>query len=178
MKRLRCECGLIFLGLTVMTAGAQAQGTTVYRHVDENGVVSFSDSPPGGEQESETLQINTPTLQDPDVYLENLNAMRETTDRMAQDRRERERHRAEIRELNTSQRDSTDTQVVEHREYEDYWPVYRSPVYGRPGRPPWRPGYRPKPEHPVARPPYRPSHPGIIQGPNSQLMRPILSQGR
>jgi hypothetical protein len=166
----------LLLGLGV--TAAHGQETTVYRHVDEKGVVTFSDTPPAGEVEADTLSISTPAAQDPDAYLENLDAMRETTDRMAADRREREKHRAELRELNAQNQASQETQVVEYREYSDYWPVYRSPIYTNPGRPPWRPGYRPKPEHPIARPPYRPAQPGIQPGPNSQLMRPILSTGR
>ena len=175
---MRLQWLVIALWLTLTGAAALAQGTTVYRHVDQNGVVTFSDTPPEGEQDAETLNIATPAAQDPDAYLENLDAMRETTDRMAADRREREKHRAEMREINQSNQPSQGSQVVEYREYSDYWPVYGGPVYGGGGRPPWRPGYRPKPEHPIARPPYRPSPQGIQPGPNSQLMRPILSNGR
>ena len=178
MYRVRFQRLVIAFWLTFTGVAALAQGTTVYRHVDENGVVTFSDTPPEGEQDAETLNIATPAAQDPDAYLENLDAMRETTDRMAADRREREKHRAEMREINQSNQLSQGSQVVEYREYSDYWPVYGGPVYGGGGRPPWRPGYRPKPEHPIARPPYRPSPQGIQPGPNSQLMRPILSNGR
>jgi hypothetical protein len=175
---MRFQRLVIAFWLTLTGVAALAQGTTVYRHVDENGVVTFSDTPPVGEQDAETLNIATPAAQDPDAYLENLDAMRETTDRMAADRREREKHRAEMREINESKQPSQGSQVVEYREYSDYWPVYGGPVYGGGGRPPWRPGYRPKPEHPIARPPYRPSPQGIQPGSNSQLMRPILSNGR
>lgn len=170
----------VLLAVCLVAAGtvAMGQGTTVYRHVDENGVVTFSDTPPAGEQAAETVNIVTPAAQDPDAYLDNLDAMRETTDRMAADRREREKHRAELREINERSQPPQDSRVVEYREYSDYWPVYGGPVYTHPGRPPWRPGYRPRPEHPIARPPYRPAPPGIQPGPNSQLMRPILSNQR
>lgn len=175
---MRIQRAALLACLVTAAAATHSQGTTVYRHVDENGVVTFSDTPPEGELEAEAVNIATPPAQNPDSYLENLDAMRETTDRMAADRRERERHRAELRELSAGSDAPQDTRVAQDREYTDYWPVYRAPIYGRPGRPPWRPGYRPKPEHPVAGPPYRPSQPGIQPGPNSQLMRPILSDNR
>lgn len=159
--------------LLVLIPIASAQ--QVYKTVDENGVVSFSDTPPADEQEVEVLQIDAPPAQAPEDHLEQLNAMRETTDRMAADRREREKHRAELREINARSQQAAEPQVVEYRNTTDYWPVYGAPVYGHPGRPPYRPGYRPKPEHPIARPPVRPAAPG---GSNSQLMRPILGSGR
>ncbi len=177
MNSMRVQCFVVAVSLGLAAASALGQNTTVYRHVDEKGVVTFSDTPPEGELEAETVNIAAPAAQDPDAYLKNLDAMRETTDRMAADRREREKHRAELREINESNQGSQGTQVVEYREYSDYWPVYGGPGYTTPGRPPWRPGYRPRPEHPIARPPYRPSPPGIQPGPNSQLMRPILSTG-
>ncbi len=155
--------------------GAAVHGATVYKTVDENGVVSFSDAPPEDETAAETLQIDVPAAQSPDEYLENLEAMRETTDRMAADRREREKHRAELREI---QEKSAATPLPSepgpgYTDYTTYYPAY--PVYRpRPGYPPWRPGHRPGPTHPIARPPVHPVYPGSGSA-NSQLMRPIVS---
>jgi TolA-binding protein len=163
----------IIPALLLLAAVASAQ--QVYKTVDENGVVSFSDTPPADEQEVEVLQIDAPPAQAPEDHLEQLNAMRETTDRMAADRREREKHRAELREINARSQQASESQVVEYRNTTDYWPVYGAPGYGHPGRPPYRPGYRPRPEHPMARPPVRPP---ASSGSNSQLMRPILGSGR
>ena len=159
--------------LLLVTVFASAQ--QVYKTVDENGVVSFSDTPPADEQDVEVLEIKTPAAQAPEDHLERLDAMRETTDRMAADRREREKHRAELREINSRNQQALEPQVVEHRNTTDYWPIYGGPVYGYPGRPPYRPGYRPRPEHPIARPPVRPP---VSGGSNSQLMRPILGSDR
>lgn len=150
-------------------------GATVYKTVDENGVVSFSDAPPEDETATETLEIDVPVAQSPDDYLENLEAMRETTDRMAADRREREKHRAELRERQEQNKvvplPSQPTQG--YSDYTTYYPTY--PVYRpRPGYPPWRPGHRPKPTHPIARPPVHPAYPGRGSA-NSQLMRPLVS---
>jgi hypothetical protein len=85
--------------------------------------------------------------------------MRETTDRMVADRQQRERHRAEMRKLQSESR----PQVINNAApagYDasyggDYYPY---PVY-RP-RPGYRPGgYWPRPGHPIARPPLRPRPP-------------------
>lgn len=145
--------------------------TTVYKTVDENGVVSFSDSSTQGE-EAEVLHIATPPAQPAGDQAANLEAMRETTDRMAADRREREKHRAQMKELTSKPQHTTTSGYID-----SYSTVVGGGYYYRPGRPPWRPGYRPKPEHPIARPPL--SHTSsTFRGANSQLMRPMLSNGR
>ena len=171
------------LALTLLTLSAVCVAqTTVYRHVDENGVVTFSDTPPDASVEAEEMRIQAQTAQDPNAYLQNLDAMRESTDRMVADRQERERHRSELRQINAeSSQQSPQTYSEPYPDYVNVWPVYSAPVYGRPGRPgkpPWRPGYRPKPEHPIARPPY-PVQPTVpVAGGNSQLMRPINGGNR
>lgn len=161
---------LIFLFFTC-TAVGQA---TVYKTVDEDGVVSFSDTPPAEGVAAEKMDIDTPAPQPTGEYQENLDAMRETTDRMAADRREREKHRAEMKELQARQQPAQESGV---NQYNDYYPGYSGGYYGggnyRPGRPPLRPGYKPKPEHPIAKPPERPGQPRPTKG-NSQLMRPII----
>jgi hypothetical protein len=145
--------------------------TTVYKTVDENGVVSFSDSASQGE-EAEVMHIATPPAQPGGDQTENLEAMRETTDRMAADRREREKHRAEIKEL---------ARTPQNAPTPNYLDSYSTSVgggyYYRPGGPPWRPGHGLKPEHPIVRPPLSPQG-SVFRGANSQLMRPMLSNGR
>ena len=160
----------------LLSAVMSVQAQTVYRSVDESGAVSFSDTPPAGEQEAEELELQVAPPQDPEIYSQRLEDMRETTDRMAEDRRAREKHRAEMRELaarNSAQQQASQATLVDH--YSSAWST--GSYYHTPGRPPWRPGYRPEPEHPIYRPPVHiqpvPSHP--LQG-NSQLMRPILSR--
>ena len=156
-----------------------ATAQTVYKTVDESGAVSFSDTPPSDNIEAETLEIKTPPPSSDSQQQANLEAMRETTDRMAQDRREREKHRAEMREIqartNTDKADNGDTRDY----YDDYYPPYTGynnrRYYNH--RPPYRPGFKPKPEHPIARPPIRPT-PRDAGSNNSQLMRPIVSNRR
>ena len=164
---------LLIISLAVSSL-ALGQQSTVYRTVDENGVVSFSDTPPeeGG---ADKVQIDAPAPSSTGEYVENLEAMRETTDRMAEDRRAREKHRAEMRELAARTEAYEQSQQPQVIEYDNYLPSYVGGYY-RPGhghgRPPWRPGYRPKPEHPIARPPQRTQNARPTQG-NAQLMRPI-----
>lgn len=145
--------------------------TTVYKTVDENGAVSFSDK--SSAEDAEVLKVSTPPPQAPEEYIANLEAMRETTDRMARDRREREKHRAELKEI--AARDAAQ-QAQNQPIYTGYYPGY-SGAYRYRGRPPYRPGFRPKPEHPIAHPPLR-SDPGPFRPLNSQLMRPMLPSSR
>lgn len=178
-------CGVVAL---LLFAALPSPASTVYRTVDESGVVSFSDTPPEGAGDVETLQINTPDPQLSAQDTQRLEAMRETTDRMAADRREREKHRAEMRQLQSS---SQSPAVYPQSGYNEYMPASSSYYSGstggyygyperRPGRP-HRPGYRPRPEHPIARPPLRPTPTPQAQGnlgSNAQLMRPIVSPRR
>ncbi|MFV8817061.1 DUF4124 domain-containing protein [Haliea sp. E17] len=154
------------LVLVAANAGADSQQTTVYRSVDERGVVTFSDTPPEDTAQAETLtlRVNSPDV-DPDAQ-QRLEAMRETTDRMAADRREREKHRAEIRELSQRSPAPAGYQPAD-QEQQDYWySPYWGNYYPRPIRPPYHD--RPPPLRPGVDPEaWSRSH-------NSQLMRPIL----
>ena len=145
--------------------------TTVYKTVDENGVVSFSDSSSQG-MEAEVLHIATPPAQPAGDQTANLEAMRETTDRMAADRREREKHRAELKELASTPQNAAAPGYID-----SYSTAVGGGYYYPPGRPSWRPGNGPKPEHPIVRPPLLPTS-SAFRGANSQLMRPMLSNGR
>lgn len=179
---------LIPLLLILLFQGTAAQGqATVYKSVDENGVVSFSDTPPANAEDAQRMQIDTPPPSSTGEYQENLEAMRETTDRMASDRREREKHRAQMRELEARSNAWDRPQQTDVYEYDSYVTGYRGYNRGgkyKPGKPPWRPGHKPRPEHPIARPPHRPGGGGSPEefgatGPtknNSQLMRPITGR--
>ena len=198
MKLTKMSTVLSFL----LLCAAPAVAETVFRSVDEHGVVTFSDTPPDGDADVESITIDTPEAQSPEAARQRLEDMRETTDRMAADRREREKHRAEMRELQA--RSQPPAQTGYAPDYYDDYPLYsggradRRRYYGGGsyyGGTPWRPGYgskpwigdRPRPEHPIVRPPlrpgagYRPGHepqPNVNLGSNSQLMRPIVSPRR
>lgn len=151
--------------LLALTASAGAQ--TVYKTV-EDGVPTFSDAPPA-EGNAEVIEMRVSPPSDDGLLEERLEEMRVTTDRMASDRREREKHRAELRALNTPA--APDTIVVEQPATAwagGFWPGYARPPH-RP-RPPFRPV-------PPQRPQPLPQQPGwsVMQPGNSQLMRPIVS---
>jgi hypothetical protein len=137
-------------GLLTLLFSTAGQAATVYKTVDEDGVVSFSDTKPVSEEPVETLKINA---QAPPVSAEEqqrLEDMRETTDRMAADRMAREKQRAEVRQ---QQAQTAPAQP----DYTDYMGSGRnSDYYGYYGYPVRRPVVRPRPVHPIARPPVRP----------------------
>jgi hypothetical protein len=147
-----------------------ALAATIYKSVDANGVVSFSDTKPEQAVLVETVVID---VQEPssEVTQQRLQDMRETTDRMVADRMARERHRAEMRQLDAQT-------AAQHRSQgapEDLTDYYTSPViFGGyspfPARRPWRHPNRPRPEHPIARPPLLP--PGLHR---SSSTRPLPS---
>ncbi len=89
-KRSRCR-----RMLAIALAGAlPALGATVYRSVDAEGKVSFSDTPPAAGTATEVIETrDTYTSPDPDSA-ERLQQMRETTDRLRADRLAREQERA------------------------------------------------------------------------------------
>ena len=117
--------GAIFLIFCLPCAAA-----TIYKSVDAKGRVTYSDQLPIETTLVDILEYTetAPTLAADDA--ERLAEMRETTDRMAADRREREASRAKARE----DRVATQTVLVQQEPY--YYPVY--------GR---------RRHHPVIRPP-------------------------
>tara|TARA_R110001592_G_scaffold337300_1_gene623664 strand:+ start:283215 stop:283775 length:561 start_codon:yes stop_codon:yes gene_type:complete len=126
-----------------------AMAATVYKTVDEQGVVSYSDTPPAEEVPVETLVIDAQAPELSETAEEQLEALRETTDRMVADRQQREKHRAAMREQQAQSQ--APPQVVEYTEPGFYngpsTAYYPYPVY--------RPVRRPRPVHPIARPPLR-----------------------
>ena len=128
---------------------------TVYRTVDDNGVVSFTDIKPTSEAPVETLVIDARAPQVSEAERQRLQDMRDTTDRMAADRMAREKHRAELRQLQAQ------TQARYQPQYQQEYPVDNSPVYwgyssrysgyyNYPARRPWKRRHKPRPGHPIA----------------------------
>ena len=152
------------LVLLLVSVGAAAQ--TVYKSV-EDGVPTFSDAPPP-EGEVEVIHMQVPPAPKDDLLEARLEDMRETTDRMAADRREREKHRAELRAMNAPEPEPREIEMPAMVWGGGFWPAYGS----RPNRP--RPPFRPVPPQ---RPQPLPQQPGwsVMQPGNAQLMRPIVS---
>ena len=159
---------LVLLG--VLCAPVLAEPTTVYRSVDAEGTVTFSDQPPA-DGAAQVLSIETPPPADPDILEARLEAMRETTARMATDRRAREQARAE----RSAARERAYAPALEPAPRTPVLPT--APLYGWPAyRPPWRPRppVRPDPVYP----PLRPGRSVLPLENNRQLMRPIVSSRR
>ncbi len=147
-----------------------ASATTVYRSVGDDGVVVFSDQPPASGDAADVLHIPvSPSSADADARLQ---ALRETNDRMAQARRERESARAATRQPTvryTMPVSAPGTPLAfPAQPARALWPYpfprrhYRGPLRPRPGAPDYTPVRAP---------------PGfkVIQPGNQQLMRPIVS---
>jgi hypothetical protein len=124
---------------------------TVYKTVDEDGVVSFTDIKPAGESPVETLVIDARAPQVSEAEQQRLQDMRDTTDRMAADRMAREKHRAELRQLQAQTQPQYQPQYPagDNPGYWGYSTGY-SGYYNYPARRPWRSKHRPRPEHPIA----------------------------
>ena len=145
---------------------------TVYRTVDANGVVSFSNTKPEGDAPVEALVIDTPAPQYGDAERQRLQAMREIAERMATDRMAREKHRAELRLLQAqtqSRYQAQDEPPPDNtRRYIGFTSGY-SGYYNYPARRPWKHGQRRRPGYPPARrSPHRPRQdhrPGSLSRP-------------
>jgi hypothetical protein len=134
---------------------SSAMAATIYKSVDANGVVSYSDTKPEHEVLVETIEIAVQQPASGELTQQRLQDMRETTDRMAADRMARERHRAEMRQLEaqTAAREAEQDMP----EYSDS-PVTYGGYYPYPVQQPWlRPPHH-RPEHPIIRPPLLPPH--------------------
>jgi hypothetical protein len=168
----------MFRLLLIIVLAAPAAAQTVYKTV-EDGVTSFSDSPPA-EGAAERLTLHVPPPADDTQLQVRLDAMRESTDRMAADRRAREKHRAELRALNAPPPETIVREQPAMAWTGGFWPTYNRPLRPRPPHRPGRPGVTPLPlpyagSRSTAQPP-----PGwsVIKPGNAQLMRPRVYQRR
>jgi hypothetical protein len=130
--------------------------TTVYKTVDQYGVVSFTDIRPNSAGPVETLVIDVRQPQLNDTDQQRLSALRETTDRMAADRREREKHRAEMRQQTISRQPQY--AAAPYYQPTSFVGYSSSARFSRRGYNRHRPGHtigRP-PQHPGVHPPMRP----------------------
>ena len=168
-----------------------ACATTVYKTVDKDGVVTFSDAAPVDGQTAQRLTIDVIEPQLTETEQQRLDAMRETTDRMAADRMAREQHRAELRELRARQQTVESGYSPEQSNVQPATTIistggyrrYRDPSFGVRYRNDhldlyW--GSRPAhPIRPIIRPPLRPghgSHPHQHSHVNPPLQRPVYNE--
>ncbi len=141
--------------LMLLCSGA-AHATTVYKSVDAEGRVTFSDQPPTETTLVEILEYRVPDTEPSALDTARLQAMRETTDRMAADRREREAARARVRADAAAARAASTPPTYEYYGQAGYYPAW--PVFGRPiVRPPYHRPPHGRPPHgrpPLVKPPY------------------------
>ncbi len=138
--------------MLLLSLEISAQPTTVYKSVDENGEVTFSDQPPAGGEQAETLVYDTGEPVSEEEAAARLQRMRETTDRMAADRREREAARSPAPASRPADVPATGQTEPLPAYYSGYY------NYSRRHRPGARPPLRP-PGRPPGRPPTHPVHP-------------------
>lgn len=184
---------------------ASTLAAKVYKYVDAEGRVTYSDQPPAEGDAVEVLDLQLPERSQADIDndLARIEAMRETTDRMAADRREREAARAKSR---------AEAEAARAAAYQPAYPEYYYPpdnyyggsintssrysysgwrggIYignGRPVGP--RPPFARPPHHrpPHIRPPFRPGHdrqdvaqPGFsYNAPANQIRRNYTGKAR
>lgn len=133
------------LSLGVLS-GNSSSGGEVYRWVDENGIVNFSDTAPAavdrnGNVDTLTLEDTTPRDYDPEADIYNVAAQAE---RMQALREQMEQEREERRER---QRNAPPQPAVQYQQGVQYGYPYGYPAYPRPPlRPSPRPPGRPVPE--------------------------------
>ena len=152
--------------LAALAGADMAVAATVYKTVDENGVVSYSDVQPTGDQAVETLEIDGRAPEMSETEQQRLEAMRETTNRMVADRQQRELHRAELRQQRARQEPAYEAPgYPEYLGYPGGYPLYYPYRVGRPGGR-W---HKPHPVHPVAPVPLRPGSTGGHKGAKPQL---------
>ena len=139
----------------LLLAAMDSSATTVYKSVDAEGRVTFSDQPPPAAELVDVYEYREPPPNRSALDVERIEAMREVTERMAADRREREASRAGARTVSRYAQSAPDGASGFYRhDYrdDDYAPGFYgghpAAIYYRPLRK-RRPGVHP----PVARPP-------------------------
>lgn len=149
---------LLLIPLAVFSAALAAQETEVYRWVDDNGVIHFSQNEPSGKVgtvEKMTLEDTTPRDYDPEEDLYGVEALAEEMTLLREEMAEK-REQAEERRLSASSQP-----VVQYQQSDDYaYPFYGRSSYFPGIRPPFkpRPPMRPRPPRPDPYPslPFRP----------------------
>ncbi len=151
----------------------------IYRSTDDSGAVSFSDRAPDDDRQVQLLHLDVPPAGSAEEHRRRMQDISASADRMAEERRARERHRAELREL--AARTAAREQAPPQPQYGQAPYYVAAPRYHRPWRPPGHPGLRP-PARPQPLPPTAPYAGSTAlradNAYNGQLMRPMLRGGR
>ena len=104
--------------LLALLCCVSSHAATVYKTVNEDGTTSFSDTKPVTDAPVEKVKINVQESSlTPQEQQQRLDDMRETTDRMASDRMEREQQRAK---LQAKQQQPSTSQQPDYTDYMGY----------------------------------------------------------
>ena len=110
----------MLIGLLMTALALPSQASTVFRWVDENGVVSFSDIPPKHRaQQLEELQISVSGATNDPAVAQRRQAMTDLANRLAEDRRERAIRQAAAESVTAP---APAVVVVESRHYASAFP--------------------------------------------------------
>ena len=133
-------------GALMLTQHAYA--TRIYKSVDANGNVTYSSRPPSDAVTIEKITLTRDYDVTPDTdTLANIDAIKQTADKLEQERMQREKKRKEAQaeaEKQAKKQTNTPPETVIR-----YYPVY--PFYYYPGKP-----YPPRPHPHRPRPPHSP----------------------
>ncbi len=158
--RQRLYAGAACCLIPILAWAEEGASTTVYRSVDADGVVSFSDAPHPSAVPVEVLPPPTPLREDVEranELFEQQLALLEIleTSRHARAKEDLERQQLDLDYVRTEAALQQQREAREP-EYEDYYPLY-VPFWGYGPRPP---GHRPWPRPPMnGKPPLEPPPP-------------------
>jgi len=162
------------IGLTLLIMVATAtQGQTIYKAIDANGNIIYSDTPMENTLLLETLSLQTDASNNsPEEQSQaRIDQMAETTERLKGDREDREQLRREEEEqLRARQRAATPPQIYREEYYHDYYP-YRS-YYPYTDRYPYRHPHPRRPHYPQEMESGRYLNNDAILIPRSKLLTP------
>lgn len=157
----------------LIAAAATAQGQTIYKSIDANGNIVYSDTPMEDTLLLETLSLD-PEIRDDSPQEQSqarIDQMAVTTERLKSDREDRERLRREEEEqLRARQRAATPPQIYREEYYHDYYP-YRN-YYPYTGRYPYRHQRPRRPHYPPEMESGRHLNNDAILIPRSKLLTP------
>lgn len=123
--------GLVFCSLTIL-------GQPVYKSVDEQGNVTYSNTPPETAKQVEKVDIKPgPSKQNTEDSQQSLETTKATAKQMEKDRKSREIERNKQREAAAKEAEKFATPEESQKNYGSHYPIYQQPIVRpRPPRPP------------------------------------------
>ncbi|MCK9504412.1 MAG: DUF4124 domain-containing protein [Porticoccaceae bacterium] len=129
--------GLHLIAILALALALQASAATVYKYRDENGAITYSDSPPTHTDDYEIIEIQSSEPSDPQAHQQMLEQMAKTSDRLQADRRQREEDRQKTAQSRSSAPPYYPATAQPEPDYYPGYPFLRR-NYHRTSRPPYR----------------------------------------